>query len=50
MGHPIKEDRMLFQAGTYLGFCPKKIDMTAVNMLNLGEPITCVDSQYTKTE
>ena len=50
MGQPIKEDRMLFQAGTYLGISQRKINMAAVNMSNLSEPIICVNSQYAETE
>ena len=50
MGQPIKKDRMLFWAGTYLGISQKKINMAAVNMSNLSGPIICVNSQSADTE
>ena len=50
MGQPIKKDRMLFWAGTYLGISQKKINMAAVNTSNLSGPIICVNSQSADTE
>ena len=44
LAQSIKGDRILFQACTYLGISWKKVNMVAVNMSNLKEPIICVKS------